>query len=76
MLHIGPWKLLSWNLKEVCSCLLLTSISLNGTIIYDTEIMNVKDKFLGEDLLSSSVEGFNVSVFSLTILCCSWSKDS
>jgi hypothetical protein len=56
MLHIGPWKLLSWNLKEVCSCLLLTSISLNGTIIYDTEIMNVKDKFLGEDLLSSSVE--------------------
>jgi hypothetical protein len=38
----GPQKVLSWNLKEVCSCLLLTFISLNGTIIYDTEIMDVK----------------------------------
>lgn len=35
----------------------------------------LRDKFLGEDILSSLVERFNISVFSLTILRFSWPKD-
>jgi hypothetical protein len=36
----------------------------------------LRDKFLRGDLLSSLVERFNISVFSLTILRCSGPKDS